>query len=394
MPANKTSDAYHKSYVAMLKEDDDSYDSYCTTYNTLIDEATSADVLTTEVDDDLPSVSADYPSTPSEPAEASWTSLPVNLADAKDDMDVPAEGVYEPTPAWERPAGHAVQGIDTFKVQCHVNCFKEPATPVVGDSGTAPTLISKGFLDRLQFSKPKPRAGRKLKLLQLTGSAGCSEYIQLNLFFRSQIGPVCLKGVEAYVVKDMKADMLIGEDTQRAWQLHIIRGENGNYWQVGDSPHRIPAVIAPSPAESFSARWAPESELEGETARPGRVKKPEASKGSWKVLVKDSLTIEPESVAMVNAIVKGVSSDEAMYLDAVPLSCGPNVFVSALSGIVETNNAGCFRVKIANAAERRISVKSGELLGHLSKAKDSLESSANLSEAERALFYNLPCSWC
>ena len=39
--ANKTSDAYHKSYIAMLEEDDDSYDSYCATYNMLVDEATS-----------------------------------------------------------------------------------------------------------------------------------------------------------------------------------------------------------------------------------------------------------------------------------------------------------------------------------------------------------------
>ena len=380
--ANKTSDAYHKSYVTMLEEDDDSYNSYCATYNTLVDEATSTDILTTKVGEDMPSAFANCLSMQSESAEASWTSLLVNLADAKDDMDMPAEGVYEPTPAWERPAGHAVQGIDAFKVQCHINCFKEPATPVVGNSGAALTLISKGFLDRLQFSKPKPHAGRKLKLLQLTGSASCSEYVRLNLFFRSQIGPVCLKCVEAYVVKDMKADMFISEDTQRAWQLHIIHGKKGNYWQVGDSPHQIPAVIAPSPAESFSARWAPESKLEGETACPMCAKKQEASKGPWKVLVKDSLTIEPESVAMVNAIVRGVSSDEAMYLKAIPLNRGPNAFISALSGIVQADNAGCFRVKIANAAEQYISVKSGELLGHLLNAKESLESSANLSEAE------------
>ena len=38
--ANKTSEAYHKSYIAMLEEDDDSYDSYCAMYNMLIDEAT------------------------------------------------------------------------------------------------------------------------------------------------------------------------------------------------------------------------------------------------------------------------------------------------------------------------------------------------------------------
>ena len=73
-----------------------------------------------------------------------------------------------------------------------------------------------------------------------------------------------------------------------------------------------------------------------------RVKKPEALKGPWKVLVKDSLTIEPESVVTVNAIVKGISSNEAMYFDAIPLNRGPNAFVSASSGIVQTDNAGCF----------------------------------------------------
>lgn len=56
--------------------------------------------------------------------------------------------------------------------------------------------------------------GQKLKLLELTGSAKCSEYVRLNLYFHSQFRPVRLKGVEAYVVKGMQANMIIGEDTQ------------------------------------------------------------------------------------------------------------------------------------------------------------------------------------
>ena len=51
--ANKTSETYHKSYITMLEEDDDSYDSYCTMYNTLIDEATSTDILVAEVNEDM-----------------------------------------------------------------------------------------------------------------------------------------------------------------------------------------------------------------------------------------------------------------------------------------------------------------------------------------------------
>ena len=139
-----------------------------------------------------------------------------------------------------------------------MNNLKELPAIVIGDSGAAPTLISQGFLDNLKLSKPRPHAGHKLKLLQLTGSAGCSEYVQLDLYFRSQLGPVCLKGIEAYVVKDMEANMLIGEDTQLAWRLHTICNEGKSYWLVGDSLHRIPAVLGPAPTESFTARWMAE----------------------------------------------------------------------------------------------------------------------------------------
>jgi hypothetical protein len=90
----------------------------------------------------------------------------------------------------------------------------------------------------------------QIKLIQLTGAAKCSEYMKLDLYFHSQLGPVRLKGVEAYVV--MEANMLIGEDTQLAWQLHTMRPEGRCYWKVGDSPHHIPVIPGPVPVESFS----------------------------------------------------------------------------------------------------------------------------------------------
>ena len=86
-------------------------------------------------------------------------------------------------------------------------------------------LISQEFLKSLTALKPKTRTGQKLKLIQLTGLAGCTEYVRIDLYFRSQLGPICLKGVEAYVVKGMKANLLIGKDTQLAWQLHTMHPE-------------------------------------------------------------------------------------------------------------------------------------------------------------------------
>ena len=47
--------------------------------------------------------------------ESSWSSLPVNTAELREDDDKPSESMYEPSPVWERPPGQAVQGIDASR---------------------------------------------------------------------------------------------------------------------------------------------------------------------------------------------------------------------------------------------------------------------------------------
>ena len=93
------------------------------------------------------------------------------------------EDVYEPARAWEWPAGHSVRGVDAFKLHCHVNSLKELAVIMIGNSGAAPMLISSTFLSKLTRTRPKAHTGQKLKLIQLTGSASCSEYVKLDLYF-------------------------------------------------------------------------------------------------------------------------------------------------------------------------------------------------------------------
>ena len=85
---------------------------------------------------------------------------------------------------------------------------------------------------------------------------------------------------------------------------------------------------------------------------------------------------------MVRASMKGANKNETMYFDAIPLNHGPNAFVSTSSGIVELDNEGCFLVKIANVAKHHVSIRIGELLGHISVAKDSLQMPMDLSEKE------------
>jgi hypothetical protein len=82
-----------------------------------------------------------------------------------------------------------MKGIDAFKIRCHVNSLNELAAVVIGDSGAAPTLISHEFLRSLTALKPKPRTGHKLKLIQLMGSTGCSEYVKLDPTFEASWDP-------------------------------------------------------------------------------------------------------------------------------------------------------------------------------------------------------------
>ena len=87
----------------------------------------------------------------SEERSHSWEELVINVATAKV-LHLPEEDIYEPARIWEWPAGQAVQGVDAFKLHCHVNTMKEPAIMVIGDSAAAPTLISQRFLENLQAS--------------------------------------------------------------------------------------------------------------------------------------------------------------------------------------------------------------------------------------------------
>ena len=166
----------------MIDSNDEEYETQCATFLAALDSDQPTETLATEVFLAI------------EERSHHWEELAVNVVDTEL-LHLPEEDIYEPTRIWERPAGHAVRGVDAFKLRCHINTLKEPAVVVIGDSGAAPTLISQRFLEKLQASKPKRRGGAKLKLIQLTGSAKCSEYVKLDLYFRSQLGPVCFKGV-------------------------------------------------------------------------------------------------------------------------------------------------------------------------------------------------------
>jgi hypothetical protein len=137
----------------------------------------------------------------------------------------------------KRPLGLASLGMDAFKLECSVNDANSPVIEVVANSGAVATLVLAQCLKSLGNKSPVIKQGLQLRLLHLTGEAKCLSYITLNLYFCGRLGPILLQGVEAYVIKGMNANLLLGEETHGAWQLHTMRPEHEVYWQVGSSKH-------------------------------------------------------------------------------------------------------------------------------------------------------------
>jgi hypothetical protein len=66
IPNVKANNAYHKSYVAMLEDDEEGYNSQCDTFNALIDHIDIAEALTVELDEICHSPSTIDTDTPSD----------------------------------------------------------------------------------------------------------------------------------------------------------------------------------------------------------------------------------------------------------------------------------------------------------------------------------------
>ena len=60
------------------------------------------------------------------------------------------------------------------------------------------------------MESPKIKKGQKINLVQVTGKASISGYVEPDLYFHTKEGPVKIK-VEAYVVKGMTTPLILGE---------------------------------------------------------------------------------------------------------------------------------------------------------------------------------------
>jgi hypothetical protein len=92
---------------------------------------------------------------------------------------------------------------------------------------------------------PKPKEGLWMRLYALTGEAKVLGYTRLSMYALSASGELVSFEVEAYVVRNMRVPLLLGEDFQISYELGITRYSNGHCdVRVGKSDFVIPGSSA------------------------------------------------------------------------------------------------------------------------------------------------------
>jgi len=91
---------------------------------------------------------------------------------------------------------------------------------VIIDSGSNISLISSQLISQIQ-PPLKIKTGQKIKISQVTGRSSTNEYVNIDLYFITENGPVRLD-LEAYVVKDMNAPIILGNEFADQYSLSII----------------------------------------------------------------------------------------------------------------------------------------------------------------------------
>jgi hypothetical protein len=98
----------------MLEEDKEDYEALCETFYASVNPDRATEIYVAGLVENSPNELNEEICEASE--ELTWQTIPINLAELEKAAEKPAEDLYQPSPIWERPAGHSTLGVKPFKV--------------------------------------------------------------------------------------------------------------------------------------------------------------------------------------------------------------------------------------------------------------------------------------
>ena len=90
------------------------------------------------------------------------------------------------------------------------------------------------------------KKGQKINLVQVTGKASISGYVEIELYFNTKDGPVKIK-VEAHIVKGMTTPLILGNDFADQYSLSVKQMEGRTFLEFGDSGRTLDIANSVSP---------------------------------------------------------------------------------------------------------------------------------------------------
>jgi hypothetical protein len=149
-------------------------------------------------------------------------------------------------PVVGRPPGTTFLGAQPSKATIRLNSPDGPTAQIVIDSGSNISLISSKLLGQLQ-PPPTPKEGQNIKINQVTGRSMTTQYVPLNLYFETAKELISM-WLEAYIIKDMNAPLILGNDFADQYSLSIIRENGTTCLQLGTSGQ---SILLDSSVDSF-----------------------------------------------------------------------------------------------------------------------------------------------
>jgi hypothetical protein len=286
-----------------------------------------------------------------------------------------------------RPPGCSFLGATAAHVPVSINSPTENHSDIIIDSGSDITLISAKTLESLSGS-PKMKKGQKINLVQVTGKASISGYVELELYFNTKDGPVKIK-VEAYVVKGMTTPLILGNDFADQYSLSVKRMEGRTFLEFGDSGRTLDIINSVSPefisedGHAFRVRRI-HSTAKGfskriDHRRSQRIRRKTKFRATdQNVRSKSKIVIPPETCVTVPVIANFPEKSDSLFVEKV-FSSNRNLedVYAAPDSLIDKENP---ILQVSNFSSTAVTVQVGQVLGKARNPENWLDRPSKYSE--------------
>jgi hypothetical protein len=299
----------------------------------------------------------------------------------------PSSGrIVEAVKAKSHPPGYGSLGVHALHMKVAIGSPDAAAIKGRLDSGADITLISEEYYLGLGYL-PKPREGLRMRLYALTGEVKVLGFTRFTMYARATDRTLISFEVEAYIVRNMRVPLLLGEDFQMAYELGTTRYSSGHCEiRIGQTERIIPASSAEAVDLGFEVCQVHAVRAKGFLQRTAVRREQTQVEKSGKdsllqVLAAEDTLIRAGAVWNVR-VIGPFTGREQWIVEKVVISTDD---CSVLATPTTWANSTDPYIPIANPSTRPWYVHRGEIVGHLIKPNEFADKPKDVEHRARMM---------